>query len=85
MPHYNANTKHKESYPREILIGYNIVLAELVYASELSSKAEMVVGLTAPTLAFGCELQNHRYPKLTNELRNRNIIRVCMENLSIVI
>ena len=35
--------------------------------------------------AFGCELQNHRYPKLTNELRNRNIVRVCMENLSIVI
>ena len=27
----------------------------------------------------------HRHPKLTSELRNRNIIRVCMENLSMVI
>ena len=31
MPHYNANTIHKESYPREILIGYNAELAEEVY------------------------------------------------------
>ena len=31
MPHYNANTIHKESYPWEIWIGYNIELAEKVY------------------------------------------------------
>ena len=29
--------------------------------------------------------ENHRYSKLTSEFCNRNIIRVCMENLSIVI
>ena len=32
MPHYNANTIHKKSYPREIWIGYNIELAEKVYS-----------------------------------------------------
>ena len=31
MPRYNANTVYKESEPREIWIGYNIALAELVY------------------------------------------------------
>ena len=31
MPHYNANAIHKEYYPREIWIGYNIELAESVY------------------------------------------------------
>ena len=31
------------------------------------------------------QAEQHRYPRLTSELRNRNIIRVCMENLSIVI
>ena len=29
IPHYNANTIHKESWPREIWIGYNIELTEL--------------------------------------------------------
>ena len=36
MPHYNANTINKESYPREIWIGYNIELAEQVYLSHMS-------------------------------------------------
>ena len=36
MPHYNANTIHKESYPQEIWIGYNIELAEQVYLSYMS-------------------------------------------------
>ena len=31
------------------------------------------------------QAEQHRHPRLTSELRNRNIIRVCMENLSIVI
>ena len=35
--------------------------------------------------AFSLQLLKlgHRYPKLMGELHNRNIIRVCMENLSI--
>ena len=32
VPHYNANTIHKKSYPQEIWIGYNIELAEQVYS-----------------------------------------------------
>ena len=31
MLHYNANTVHKESQPREIWIGDNFELADLVY------------------------------------------------------
>ena len=31
IKHYNANTVHKESWPREIWIGYNIELAEYIY------------------------------------------------------
>ena len=35
MLHYDANTIHKDSYPQEIWIGYNIELANLVYMCKL--------------------------------------------------
>ena len=44
MPHYNANTIHNESYPREIWIGYNIELAEYVYCSPANPQWRSGIG-----------------------------------------
>ena len=46
MPHYNANAIHKESYPREIWIGYNIELTESVYWFSITPWANVVFFLT---------------------------------------
>ena len=45
MQHYNANTVHKESWPREIWIGYNIELAEYVYCLFKCRKGENISDL----------------------------------------
>ena len=42
MQHYNANAEHKESWRREIWIGYNIELAEYVYSRKMYSNYKLL-------------------------------------------